>query len=267
MQLSEIMTKKPAAIAADASLDEAMALMDERNLRHLPVLRGRRVVGMISDRDLLETTGWLPPRVREVLDAPAGSVAEFMDEGPFTAAPEDSLESIASRLAKDRLGCVPVVKDHKLVGVVTEVDVLRAFVDACAQGRIAKRADAKVSAHMSAEPATCGPRTALEKVLDVMHAGGIRHMPVVLRGRLVGIVSDRDLRLAIGRGALSGAQVKELMTPDPATIAPAQRLSEAAQLLARHKFGALPVVEDGKLAGILSSSDVLAACARCFARS
>lgn len=82
----------------------------------------------------------------------------------------------------------------------------------------------------------------------------IRQLPVMRGARLVGIVTDRDLRAA---RAATATTVAALMTPAPLVIAPDAAVDEAARLLRAHKLGALPVVERKALVGILTVSDVL----------
>ena len=60
MRVSSIMTVEPVTIAPSATPDEAVRLMDEHGVRHLPVLEGGKLLSVVSDRDLLEATGWLP---------------------------------------------------------------------------------------------------------------------------------------------------------------------------------------------------------------
>lgn len=258
MKVSTIMSSRPATIRAESSLDEAMQLMDERRLRHLPVLRDGRVVGMISDRDLLEATGWLPPRVRELLEAPSGCVGDFMHARPFTVGPDAKLGEVAKRLASEHLGCVPVLRDEALVGVVTETDLLRACVDRVARDGGDEPCIAEV---MTPAPRVASPEDPVEEALDVLHAEDIRHLPVLEHGRLVGIVSDRDLRLAIGRGSAAGSRIRDVMTAKPATITADEGLSAAAALMVQEKISALPVESGGKLEGILTLADVLRRCA------
>ncbi len=87
----------------------------------------------------------------------------------------------------------------------------------------------------------------------LLHRHRIRQLPVVRRERLVGIVTDRDLRSA----PASAETVAEVMTTKPAVTSPGAAVDEAARQLRQRKFGALPVVEGGKLVGILTASDVL----------
>lgn len=98
-------------------------------------------------------------------------------------------------------------------------------------------------------------RVAFSRITDLM----IRQAPVVEGGKLLGIVTDRDLRLAVAEtvgGA--GLTVAAVMTPEPVTVSPDTTLKDAARIISRNKFNALPVVgPDGALQGMLTTTDIL----------
>lgn len=106
---------------------------------------------------------------------------------------------------------------------------------------------------MSHPVVTVEPRHLVADARQLLHRHGFRHLPVVQKQRLVGIVTDRDLRGAPAK-ALTVAQ---LMSPKPWVIAPDSSVDEAARLLRQRKIGALPVVQGGRLLGILTASDIL----------
>jgi acetoin utilization protein AcuB len=97
------------------------------------------------------------------------------------------------------------------------------------------------------------PQEAVAAARALMDRHRIRQLPVMQKHRLVGIVTDRDLRSAPAQAKT----VAQLMTRKLITIAPNASVDEAARLLRAHKIGALPVVERNKVIGILSASDVM----------
>jgi acetoin utilization protein AcuB len=112
------------------------------------------------------------------------------------------------------------------------------------------------------------PHDKIIAAFELMQGRGIRHLPVVENGELKGLVTDRDIRLALIPSPVStpeermfhlGAleQVDEIMTTDLITVAPTTTIEEAAKLMAKYKIGAVPVVADGKLVGILTETDIL----------
>lgn len=105
--------------------------------------------------------------------------------------------------------------------------------------------------------ATVSSHDTLKTAATLMEKGGFRRVPVVDDGKLVGIVSDRDVR-AHG-GYLESTKVTAAMTSDPKTVTPRMSVEDAARLMISHKIGGLPVVEDGKLVGIITTTDVLKA--------
>jgi acetoin utilization protein AcuB len=112
---------------------------------------------------------------------------------------------------------------------------------------------------MTRDPVTCSPDEDVRVVFGRLTDLKIRQAPVVENGRLIGIVTDRDLRLAVME-TLSGPglNVSSVMTPDPVTVNEDTHLKEAAGLIGRNKFNALPVVSaSGELTGVLTTTDIL----------
>src|SRR5512146_1494806 len=126
----------------------------------------------------------------------------------------------------------------------------------------------RVAEIMTPDPVTITQRNAIRTAINLMREGGFRRLPVVDRGRLVGIITDRDLRRAANSPyvvrekwydnfVLDHIEVGACMTPDPLTIAPDVPVAEAARLIRERKIGGLPVVQDGQLVGIVTETDLL----------
>jgi len=112
-----------------------------------------------------------------------------------------------------------------------------------------------VGKRMTRNPVTITPEDYLATAQDKMRAGKFRALPVVEDSKLVGIVTDRDLRQHAGY--LEKTKVNAAMQERLLTVTPQATLEDAAQMLLKHKIGGLPVVEDGKLVGIITASDIL----------
>jgi CBS domain-containing protein len=110
---------------------------------------------------------------------------------------------------------------------------------------------------MTSKLITVAPRDSLAKAKALMDSGNFRHLPVLEDGRLIGILSDRDMRPH--SGYLDSTHVDAAMTSNPVTITSTTTVEEAARLMLRLKISAVPVVDDGKPVGILSTSDILKA--------
>lgn len=111
---------------------------------------------------------------------------------------------------------------------------------------------------MSTALVTVGPDEAARQAYELMRDHRFRHLPVVSEGRLVGVLSDRDLRPILLSPGLAGATVGELMSDDPTTIGPGAPVEDAASLLVVKKIGCLPVVEGERVVGIVTGTDLLA---------
>jgi acetoin utilization protein AcuB len=111
---------------------------------------------------------------------------------------------------------------------------------------------------MATDLVTVRPHETARHAYQLMRDHRIRHLPVVEDGRLVGILSDRDLRPVLLSPGLARARVRELMSEDLTTVGPDAPLEEAASLLVVKKIGCLPVVAHGRLVGIVTETDLLA---------
>jgi len=141
MQVRELMTPHVVTIDATATGHDAMALMVRRKVRHLPVLGGDgRMVGIVTDRDLrhhlfqpdvFSQIGRVP--VERLLSVV--KLSNVMSSPVAFVGPDAELEDAARRMLEDKLGSLPVVEHDRIVGIITETDLLRRIVgaDACCQ--------------------------------------------------------------------------------------------------------------------------------------
>jgi len=119
--VQKYMTVMPHTIGKDQTLASAEKMMNSHQIRHLPVLDGGRLVGILSDRDvkLVETF--------KDVDPEKVKVEEAFSPDPYIVSPSTPLNEICETMASKRFGCVLIEDNHKLVGIFTWVDALKAF--------------------------------------------------------------------------------------------------------------------------------------------
>ena len=115
----------------------------------------------------------------------------------------------------------------------------------------------QVSNRMTKEPVTINPETFLSAAKEKMEAGKFRRLPVISDGKLVGIVTDRDMKAHAGY--FEKTKASGIMTEKVLTIRPSATLEEAAQILLKHQISGLPVVDQDQLVGIITTSDIMKA--------
>ena len=120
---------------------------------------------------------------------------------------------------------------------------------------------------MTVDPMSVRLDTPLDWVISTMNREGIRQLPVLHKGKLVGIISNRDVRLAVNSPLvsniseraelLSSFTAESCMTADLITVTPDTPAAKVAEMLALYKYGAFPVVENDTLMGIITVTDML----------
>ena len=125
--VKDSMTREVVVLSPETSAGEALALCRERRIRHLPILEAGRLVGIVSDRDLRSAAPGLgdPARASALEKI---RVSEVMTRDVVTTRPDDPIEEAANRMREKRIGCLPVMEDERLVGILTSSDVMEALV-------------------------------------------------------------------------------------------------------------------------------------------
>ncbi len=131
MKVVDVMTPSPITVSPSETIRQADGLMDENNFRQLPVIKGRELVGIITDRDIRSFLSGSLHSSREEWDkAMNTAVSNVMTLQPITMEPDDDLTEAIEILITEKIGAIPVVDEIEgLVGIVSYVDVLRCFLD------------------------------------------------------------------------------------------------------------------------------------------
>lgn len=117
------MSTNPHSISAEQNLGAAVALMDRYKIRHLPVLNGGRVMGILSDRDIKFALSFSETHPNEM------KVSDIAREEVYVVKPDSKLAEVVSYMATRKLGSAVVMDNEKLVGIFTAVDGLTALAD------------------------------------------------------------------------------------------------------------------------------------------
>ena len=147
MLVKNRMTADPVAVAPGDPLAQAVRLTREHRIRHLPVVDGGTLVGILSDRDIRSAM----PSPLEVADAARAALLELtpverlMTREVITVGPHDPVEDAAKLLCRHRIGALPVVDAHgRLLGMITETDVLTAFAEVLSAGGASSRLEVSI---------------------------------------------------------------------------------------------------------------------------
>jgi acetoin utilization protein AcuB len=124
MLIREVMHPDPISVTPDTKLLEAYNIMQSKNIRHLPVLDNEKIVGIVTDRDLRLATSKLTKNPYDV----STEVGKLMSHPVQTVNPSDPIETATHTMRELKIGCLPVVDDGKLVGIVTGMDLLDALL-------------------------------------------------------------------------------------------------------------------------------------------
>lgn len=124
MLIKEIMHPNPISISSSTTLDDAYELMNKISVRHLPIVDNEKLVGIVTDRDLRLATSTLAEQIFD----PLTKVSEIMKYPVQTTHPSEPIEVATQIMRELKIGCLPVLDDSKLVGIVTGVDLLDAML-------------------------------------------------------------------------------------------------------------------------------------------
>lgn len=120
-----------------------------------------------------------------------------------------------------------------------------------------------VQEYMSPNPYSVATNESLAAARDMMDRYGVRHLPVLENGKLVGVLSEREVRVAqsLPKTELAQVSVEDVMTRNPYSVSPTAPLTRVAREMARKKYGCAVVMDHGAIAGILTTTDALDALA------
>lgn len=219
MLVGDVMHADVVTIEPATSLAEAVRLAQQRGIRHLPVLDGNDLVGIVSDRDLKRAmaspaTSLSAHELRYLLDRVR--VGEIMTRAVITTGPMLALEEAARVMVREKISALPVTEMGRLVGIVTETDVLDVFVRALGAGEPSSRLDVVLDGAPGALAEVvgliAGTGASISSVVTLRNAQGLRE--AVVR------IASIDARASVAALRGRGYAVREASRPVADPVAP-----------------------------------------------
>ena len=144
MIIEDIMIKDVITLTQDSTIEQAIETVKEKKIRHIPIVDdNQNLVGLLCDVDIRSATPSIF-RIDEYKDDLLRPVSEIMVKEVLTAHPLDFVEEIAYTFYDQRISCMPVVSNHRLVGIVTETDLLHTYVELTGANQPASQIEIKV---------------------------------------------------------------------------------------------------------------------------
>jgi len=132
MKAKEWMTQNPLTLTEDEVVKTAVTLVLRNRIRHLPVLQDDRLVGIVSDRDLKRAlpsvvAGSSPEEYQNFMSST--KLKEVMTADPVTCTPDTDVKDVVRQFVENKIGAIPVVDEGRVVGILTQTDAMRAFLE------------------------------------------------------------------------------------------------------------------------------------------
>ncbi|MCS7386621.1 MAG: CBS domain-containing protein [archaeon GB-1867-005] len=266
-----VIVKKPVITASQrAPVKEVIQMMVSHGFRRVPItMPDKRLLGIVTATDLVNYFGGgdyfniiVNRHEGNLYKAVEEPIESIMVRNVVKAYIDETFVDVLERMVVNNVGAVPIVdEDEKVFGIITERDVLRYLAN--------KVTGKKVKDIMTKDVVTASPETTVKEASQTMINLGFRRLPVIVDDKLVGIVVAMDivklfqLKRAIQLSPkcsiydLIRIPISNIMSSPVITISPDAELGEATKIMSERRIGALPVVENNELVGILTERDMV----------
>jgi len=254
MKVKEIMTTKIIAVDKDDSLNHVLNLMKKYDITKIPVLEEKKFFGLVTDNVIAYKLGSIRKRGVTASRLHASSVTEKKIQ---VISPEEEVKNILKTVGEPGPTMLPIVEKNKLVGIVTKADLLPLV-----------KSKNQLHTIMQRKVLTVSPDDRVIHARRIMITQNIARLPVLQDNQLVGIISDIEIALALAslkksysigkqKHHLDELLVGDAMRSPVVWSSPSIRIYDAAQLMLSQNIGALPLLENDKLVGMVTRTDLL----------
>jgi CBS domain-containing protein len=242
----------------DQNLSDALKLLRKNNVSRLPVTNNKELVGIISERDIANKLG---SSKYESMPASRLHISSVMVKDVFTVPQTMQLEEVAKLMLDNGIGSVPVMDDDKMVGIVSKADFVT-LATGIAFDKIT------VKEIMSKDLISISSGERLVHARRQMIESHVGRLPVIDGDNLVGMITSKDLMRAFidfrkkvpekyQKSQIKEVLVEDIMSTNPTFVSKDMSITEVSEIIMETGFNGLPVVEDGKVVGIITQTDIL----------
>jgi len=253
-QVKELMTKDVISVDKDVDLRYVLKLMKKNEITKIPVLEDKELIGVITDNIIAYKLGSIRKKGIPASRMHASSVTEKEID---TVKPETDIKNILKKVGKPGPTIINIVQDKKLLGIITKADLLPLV-----------KSKKKLETVMQKNPFYVSPDDRVIHARRIMIDEKIARLPVLDEGNLVGMISDTEIAFSLAKLKRSfslGKQkhrLEELLIQDvmktPAIYSkPDQTIEKAAKNMIENNIGALPLIKNDKLVGIVTRTDLI----------
>ncbi len=254
MKVKEIMTTKMITVDKDDSLKLVLDLMKKHDITKIPVTEEKKFFGLVTDNVIAYKLGSIRKRGITASRLHASSVTE---KDVLMISPEEEVKNILNSVGEPGPTMLPVVEKEKLVGIITKANLLPLVTS-----------KNQLQSIMQKKVLTVSLDDRVIHARRIMITNNVARLPVLEEKKIVGIISDIEIALAfaslkksfsLGRQKhhLDELLVKDVMRSPVVWSNPSMSISDAAQLMLKQNVGALPLLENDKLVGMVTRTDLL----------
>jgi len=254
MKVEDVMSRDIITVDKDQDLKYVLNIMKKHDVTKIPVIEEKQLIGIVTDNRIAYKLGSLKKR-----DVPAARLhaSSVMEKTVEHVSPDDPVKQILKKVGEPGLTMLPVTQDDTLLGVVTKADLLSLVTS-----------NEPIQSVMRTDVLTVAPDDRIVHARRIMVDNNVARLPVIEKNQLVGLISDMEVafafaqlkqRFSLGRQKhqLDELQVKDYMKTPAVWASAGITVKNAAQIMQKMNVGALPVLKNETLIGIISRTDVL----------
>ena len=258
MQIKNLMSEDLITVDKDQNLSDALKLFRKHNVSRLPVVNHKELVGIISERDIATKLG---SSKSESMPASRFHISSVMVKDVITVPETMQLGEVAKIMLDNGIGSVPVMKGDEMVGIVSKADFVTLAVGIAFDKITVKEI-------MTKDVVAVAPTDRLVHARRQMMDANVGRLPVIDDDELVGMITSKDLMRAFidfrknvpekyQKTQIKEVFVEDIMSSNPSYVSKEMSISEVSKIMMETGYNGLPVVEEGKVVGIITQTDIL----------